>query len=91
MSKVDVLKAIKEMPVEAVAAIEQAFGKDEMLNVTPTVIKPFGNKQAIILKVVEENGQRKIDVEATDALIILPESKDTLDIYESDGSEVEDE
>lgn len=46
-----------------------------------TFIKPFGDNQAIIAKIVKENGERNIQFNISDTVFFAKKSEDTLDIF----------
>lgn len=46
-----------------------------------TFIKQFGDGQAIIAKMVEEDGERTLKYEIIDSLFFAEKTEDTLDIF----------
>ena len=44
-------------------------------------IQPYGDNQAIIVSVEDEDGTRKVKVSVQDAVFVLPPKEGTLDIY----------
>ena len=46
-----------------------------------TFIKQFGDNQAIIARMIEENGERELKFNVSDTVFFAKKSEDTLDIF----------
>ncbi|EHU5358772.1 hypothetical protein KZA78_001281 [Listeria monocytogenes] len=69
----------------------KGFYKTEDLGDTEfTVVQPYRNGEAIVFKVFEEEGERKVNVNVVNTFFLLEKIEGNLDIYEVDEN-VEEE
>lgn len=65
------LESVKSMGLEP---IEQEF----------IGIQPLDDYQAIVFQVKEENGERKLKINVSELVVVLPKLEGTLDIFEEE-------
>lgn len=81
--RLDTLKASNEFIEKAKEVALRELGEETLSNGQPTVVKQFGDHQFMLLQVKEddETKERLVSLTVSDALVVLPSSKDTLDIF----------
>lgn len=91
MKKIALSQAMEAFQEEADVAIEKMYKGEDMTEVSPVVIKPFYDTEAIMLSVEDDTGYddsghtettRTVHIDVTGSLIMLKKCDASLDIFE---------
>lgn len=93
VKRIELSKAMEIFQKEADAAIEEMYRGEDMTEVSPVIIKPFYDTEAIMLSVEDDTGyddsghtktNRTVHIDVTGSLIMLKKCDASLDIFEYD-------